>query len=86
MWTVNMRTKDAAIGATKQFFAMVKMKYGSKVKQWISDAGGEYKSQAFNKMLKDRGIKILQSVPYAHQQNGLAEPIIHTLMDKAERL
>jgi hypothetical protein len=85
-WTVNMRTKDAAIRATKQFFAMVEMKYGSKIKQWMSNAGGEYKSQAFDKMLKDRGIEILQSVPYAHQQNGQAEQIICTLMDKAERL
>jgi transposase InsO family protein len=85
-WTVNMRTKDAAISATKQFFAMVETKYGSKVKQWMSDAGGEYKSQAFDKMLKDRGIEILQSVPYAHQQNGRAERIIRTLMDKAEAM
>jgi transposase InsO family protein len=85
-WTVNMRTKDAAISATKQFFAMVETKYSSKVKQWMSDAGGEYKSQAFDKMLKDRGIEILQSVPYAHQQNGRAERIIRTLMDKAEAM
>jgi len=52
---------------------MVETKYGSKVKQWMSDAGGEYKSKAFDTMLKDRGIEILQSIPYAHQQNGRAE-------------
>src|SRR5258708_26796875 len=37
-------------------------------------------------MLKDRGIEILQSIPYAHQQNGRAERIIRTLMEKAESM
>jgi len=54
-----MRTKDAALAATKQFLAMVETKYSSTVKQWMSDAGGEYKSKAFDTMLKDRGIEIL---------------------------
>ena len=85
-WTVNMRTKDAALTATSQFLAMVETKFGSRIEQWMSDAGGEYKSQAFNKMLLDRGIEILQSIPYAHQQNGRAERIIRTLMEKAESM
>ena len=46
----------------------------------MSDAGGEYKSEAFDNMLKDKGIKILQSVPHTAQQNGRAERIIRTLM------
>ena len=85
-WTVNMRTKDAAIAATSRFLAMVETQYNSRVIQWMSDAGGEYKSTAFDNMLKDRGIMILQSVPYAHQQNGRAERIIRTLMEKAESM
>jgi hypothetical protein len=52
----------------------------------MSDAGGEYKSKAFEKMLKDRGIEILQSIPYAHQQNGRAERIIRTISEKAETM
>ena len=69
-WTVNLRTKDAALTATSQFLTYVELQYGSKVQQWMSDAGGEYKSAAFTKMLKDKGIEILQSIPYVHQQNG----------------
>ena len=72
-WTVNLHTKDAALTATSQFLAYVELQYGSKVQQWMSNAGGEYKSAAFTKMLKDRGIEILQSIPYVHQQNGGAE-------------
>ena len=67
-WTMNLRSKDAAITATKQFLAMVKNKYKTTVGKWMSDAGGEYKSNAFIKMLKDEGIEILQSIPHTHQQ------------------
>ena len=47
-WTMNLQTKDAAINATKQFIAMVENKYNVKIKRWMSDAGGEYKSNALN--------------------------------------
>ena len=85
-WTINLRTKDAALAATKQFIAMVETQYQARIVSWKSDAGGEYTSKAFTEMLKDRGIKVLQSVPHAHQQNGRAERLIRTLMDKAESI
>lgn len=65
---------------------MVENKYHAKVKQWMSDGGGEYKSKAFDDMLKDKGIEILQSAPNTHQQNGRAERLIRTLMDKGEAM
>jgi hypothetical protein len=37
-------------------------------------------------MLKDRRTEILQSIPYAHQQNGRAERIIRTISEKAETM
>jgi transposase InsO family protein len=85
-WTINLRTKDAALPATKHFIAMVENQYNGKIRKWMSDAGGEYTSKAFTQMLNDKGIKILQSIPYAHQQNGRAERIIRTLMEKAETM
>ena len=62
-WTVKLHTKDGALTATFHFLALVETKHNAKVVQWMSDAGGEYKSKAFDKMLKDRGIEILQSIP-----------------------
>ena len=62
MWTVNLRTKDAALAATKHFIALVENKFNTKIVQWMSDAGGEYKSRAFEQMFKDRGVQILQSI------------------------
>ena len=84
--TVNLCTKDGAITTTSHFLALVETKYNVKVVQWMSDAGGEYKSKAFDSMLKDRGIEILQSIPYTHQQNDRAEQIILMLMEKAESM
>ena len=85
-WTMNLRLKDAALTATKHFLAMVENKYRKTFRKWMSDAGGEYKSTAFNNMLKDKGIEILQSIPHTHQQNGRAERIIRTLMEKSEAM
>jgi hypothetical protein len=65
---------------------MVETKYQTKVQKWRSDSGGEFKSKAFGLMLKERGIEVLLSVPHAHQQNGRAERIIRTIMDKSETM
>jgi transposase InsO family protein len=66
-----LHKKSSAILAMKQFLATVKNQHGSTIKEWMSDAGGEYKLEAFNKALKNEGIKILQSAPHTPQQNGL---------------
>ena len=66
--------------------ALVKTQYGADIKEWMSDAGGEYKSDAFLKTLKDAGIKILQSAPHTPQQNGRAERFMRTIMDKAQSM
>ena len=85
-FTTCLRTKDAALSATKEFLAMVENQFSTTVKTWMSDAGGEYKSEAFSKMLREKGIKILTSAPHTPQQNGRAERFMRTMMDKAEAL
>ena len=68
-----LHTKDAALIVTKHFIAMVQMQHKSQIKEWMSDAGGEYKSKAFDKLLLDNGKRIFQSAPHTPQQNGRAE-------------
>jgi len=85
-WTINLRTKDAALPATKRFIAMVKNQFNTNIVEWMSDARGEYKSKAFLDMLGNEGIKVSQSIPYVHQQNGRAERLIRTLTEKAETM
>lgn len=85
-WIVCMRTKNAALSATRQFLAFVENQFKMTVQKWMSDAGGEYKSDAFDTMLKDKGIQILQSAPHTPQQNGHAERFMRMFMDKAETM
>jgi len=81
-WITLLRQKSSAINALKDFLAMVHTQYGCTIKEQMSDAGGEYKSDAFLGILKAKGIKILQSVPYTLQQNGCAKRFNCTIMDK----
>jgi len=85
-WVILLPKKLAAITALQQFMALVKTQYSADIKEWMSDAEGEYKSNAFLKTLKDAGIRILQSAPHTPQQNGCAECFMCTIMDKAQSM
>ena len=85
-WAACLCQKLQAITATKQFLAMVETQYQTKVMGWMSDAGGEYKSVAFDTLLRNCGIEILQPALYTSQQNGHAERFMHTMMDKAKTM
>jgi transposase InsO family protein len=85
-WVILLRNKDDALNATKNFVAAVDTQHKTKIQEWMSDAGGEYKSHEFDDFLKSKGIKILQSVPHQPEQNGRAERFNRTIMDKAQSL
>src|SRR6201996_8281229 len=86
VWITLLRDKASAINALKQWLALINNQYDTTIKEWMSDAGGEYKSDAFMKHLKDVGIKVLQSAPHTPQQNGRAERFMRTIMDKAQAM
>ena len=85
-WVVCLRSKDQAFTATTQFVSYVQTQYNTLIKGWRSDAVSEFMSKAFRDYLKDNRIHIHQSAPYAHQQNGCAEQLIHIHMDKAQAI
>jgi len=72
--------------AAKDFLEMVHIQHDVHVIGWMSDAGGEYKSDLFDQALLEKGIKIYQSAPRTPMQNGRAERLGRTLMDKAESM
>jgi len=73
-WIMSLHAKSSAIAALKHFLAMVKNQFNTTIREWMSDAGGEYKSNEFLNALKDNGIKVLQSTPYMLQSNPLFPP------------
>jgi hypothetical protein len=52
-WILCLRQKSSAISITKQFIAMVNTYYESAVRSWMSNAGGEYKLDMFDDMLRN---------------------------------
>ncbi|CAI7783752.1 unnamed protein product [Closterium sp. NIES-54] len=56
------------------------------LKSFQSDGGGEYTSQRFKQYLAERGIKQLLSLPYTHQQQGVAERMNRTLQNSMRKL
>ena len=72
-WTMALRSKAAAITATKDFLEMVHIQHNVHVIGWMSDASREYKSNLFDRALLEKGIKIYQSAPWTPMQNGCAK-------------
>jgi hypothetical protein len=78
-WITLLRDKASAITALRQWLALIKNQFDTTIKEWMSNASSEYKSDVFLKTLKDAGITVLQSMPHMPQQNGCAEHFMHTI-------
>lgn len=74
-----LATKDQALEAWCIVKAWWENHSGRTVKIFRSDNGGEFLSAVFTKALQQAGIARQLSAPYAHQQNGKAEHVIHTI-------
>ena len=59
---------------------------GRKIKILRTDNGSEYESNDFKKFIKVNGIRHELTVPYTLQQNGVAERMNRTVIEKAKSL
>ena len=85
-WIILLRKKTEALAATEQFLNMVKTQFRASVQEWFSDNGGEYQSDDYLALLKNRGIIIYRSVPRQPQMNGRAERFNQTIDTKSESM
>ncbi|CAI5519190.1 unnamed protein product [Closterium sp. Naga37s-1] len=86
VWHLNLPSKDMAFEAFVAWLPVAERESGVKLKSFQSDGGGEYTSQRFKQYLAERGIKRLISLPYAHQQQGVAERMSRTLQNTMRKL
>ncbi|CAI7729050.1 unnamed protein product [Closterium sp. NIES-53] len=86
VWHLNLPSKDIAFEAFVAWLPVAERESGVKLKSFQSDGGGEYTSQRFKQYLAERGIKRLISLPYAHQQQGVAERMNMTLQNTMRKL
>ena len=76
-----LRTKDEAYVALKQLIAdIAPISCDTEIH---GDNGEEYKSQAFETVLRDNGIKHTMRAPYSPYQNGKSECSRRSLMEMA---
>jgi hypothetical protein len=83
-WIINLKAKSDAASAMHDFMAHIRIQHQAKLKRWWFDGGGEFKPME-NELQKD-GIVIEKSIPHEQQQNGRAEHLISTIMDKAQAI
>ena len=74
-----LRNKSDTVQATKQFLADC-APYGS-IKCLRSDNGGEFTSDEFQALMRDKGIRHDTSSPYSPHQNGTAERHWRTIFE-----
>ena len=86
VWMCLMRTKSEAFGRIKEWETMVTTQTGRSVKCIRSDGGGEYMSKAMDQWCKAKGILRQVTVPYTPQQNGVAERMNRTLLERARAM
>ncbi|CAI7845975.1 unnamed protein product [Closterium sp. NIES-54] len=86
VWHLNLPSKDMAFEAFIAWLPVAERESGERLKSFQSDGGGEYTSQRFKQFLAEKGIKRLVSLPYAHQQQGVAERLNRTLHNTMRKL
>lgn len=78
--------KSEALEKFQEYVKMIEAKFNMQIEKLRCDNGGEYSSKKFRNFCKNKGIKIQYTVAYNPQQNGVAERLNRTIMEKARCL
>ncbi|KAH9782721.1 Integrase catalytic domain-containing protein [Citrus sinensis] len=82
VWVYTMRAKDEVLEIFLKWKKLVETQTGKKIKVLRSDNEGEYTSYSFLQVCQNKGIKRHFTVRHTPQQNGVAERINRTLLEK----
>ena len=85
-WVYPIRKKADVFLTFKVFKAQIELEAEKKIKCLRIDNGGEYTSDEFKNFCKEEGIKRQFTVPYTPQQNGVAERMNRTLLDRTRAM
>lgn len=85
-WVYFMSNKSEVLACLMDLNNSFKNQYGSGIKTFRSDNGGEYLSREFSDYLSKAGISRQLTAPYSPNQNGIAERLNRTLITIARGL
>ena len=74
------RNRSEALEIFKKFKIFFENTTQKKIKSIKHDGAGEFTSETFIKFLESNGIMDVKTLPYMHQQNGIAERMMRTIM------
>ncbi|GKA21706.1 retrovirus-related pol polyprotein from transposon TNT 1-94 [Tanacetum coccineum] len=86
VWVHFLRHKNEAFSKFKEWKQLVENQTGRKLKKLRTDNGLEFCNQEFNNLCKESGIARHLTVAGTPQQNGLAERMNRTLLNKVRCL
>lgn len=81
-----LRSKDQVYEAYEDFKAMAERQTGLKLKVLRSDNGREFINGRFSASLRQDGIRHQRSCPYTPEQNGIAERMNRTILEKVRSM
>ena len=81
-----LRKKSEVFNRFKEFKALVENQTEKKIKVLRTDNSGEFCGNDFEEFCKQCGIARQKTTPYTPQQNGVAERMNKTLMEKARSM
>ena len=85
-WIYFLRNKSEVFDRFKEFKALVENHIKKKIKVLKTDNGGKFCKKEFEEFCKKCGIARKKTTQYTPQQNGVAERMNRTLMEKARSM
>lgn len=81
-----LESKTEVFDVFNEFKKMAENQINKKIKAIRSDNGTEYVNKKFKEICRENGIIHEKTIPYTPQQNGVAERINRTLMDRVRSM
>ncbi|GJV18873.1 retrovirus-related pol polyprotein from transposon TNT 1-94 [Tanacetum coccineum] len=85
-WVYPIKKKSNVFEVFKVYKARVELDSGKKIKCLRTDNGGEYTGDEFDLFCRQEGIKRQFTTAYTPQQNGVAERMNSTLLERARAM
>ncbi|KAH9752645.1 hypothetical protein KPL71_014775 [Citrus sinensis] len=82
VWIYVLKHKSEALGKFKEWITLIENQTDKKIKRLRTDNGLEYCSKEFEDFSKYKGITRHRTVTYTPQQNGLAERMNRTIIER----
>ena len=86
VWVLLMKQKSEVFDKFKNWKIMIENQMGKKIKTLRTDNGLEFCNKQLNDLCTTWGIKRHKSVPYTPQQNGIAERMNRTLLERVRAI